>query len=148
MDYQLAKFQFRRLSLASFIDRFRKTMMTSSWRHFMLLGFENLKFSETLYRLSSLQVSNRLVVWIGFYGGYCKRYQILPLFLLMTSLWRHLSSLSFQICIFCRAWHKLSACKFQLSRMSGCSFTEGRGWKTPPSCCTGRKKPSAFRVKL
>ena len=38
----------------------------------MLLGFENLKFSETLYRLPSLQVSNRLVIWIEFYGGSCK----------------------------------------------------------------------------
>ena len=33
--------------------------------------------------------------------------------------------------------------------MSGSSLTEGGGgWKTPPQCCTGRKKPSAFRVNI
>ena len=69
MNYQFTKFQFCRLSLASFIDRFRKhnddVMVTS----FLLLRFENFKFSETLYRLSSVQVSNLLVIWIKFYGG-------------------------------------------------------------------------------
>ena len=41
-------------------------------------------------------------------------------------------------------------CKFQLSTMFGSNFTEGGGKHTlpPPQCCTGRKKPSAFRVKL
>ena len=70
MNYQLAKFQFCSLSLASFIDRFRKNnddvIMTS---FHAVGGFENLKFSKTLYRLSSLQVSNLLVIWIKFYGG-------------------------------------------------------------------------------
>ena len=47
-------------------------MMTISLRHFMLLGFENLKFCEAGYRLSALQVSNLVVVWIEFYGGWCK----------------------------------------------------------------------------
>ena len=42
---------------------------------FMLLSFENLKFCETEYRLSSLQVSNLLVVWIEFYGRGWKRLQ-------------------------------------------------------------------------
>ena len=69
MDYQPANFQCCRLSLASFIDRLRKhndgVIMTS----FMLLEFENLRFSETGYRLSPLQVSNLFVVWIEFYGG-------------------------------------------------------------------------------
>ena len=63
MNYQLAKFQFFcRLSLANFIDRFIKhnddVIMTS----FILVGFQNLKFFETLYRLSSLQISNLLVI--------------------------------------------------------------------------------------
>ena len=56
IDYQPAKFQCCRLSLACFIDRLRKTMMMSSWLHFMLLGLENLKFCETEYRLSPLSV--------------------------------------------------------------------------------------------
>ena len=38
-------------------------------------------------------------------------------------------------------------CKFQLSRMSGSNFTEGGGGGKHRQCCTGRKKPSAFRVK-
>ena len=62
----------------------KNTMMTSSRRHFMLLGFENLKFSETLHKLLSLQVSN---FW--FSGSNFKevsvRHQMLPLFLVMTS---------------------------------------------------------------
>ena len=61
MNYQRAKFQFCRLSLASFVDRFRKKhnddVISCCW---------NFKFSETLYRLSSLQVSNLLVICIKF----------------------------------------------------------------------------------
>ena len=66
MDYQLAKFQFCRLSLASFIDRLKNTHNDDV---IMTLRFENLKFSETLYGLSPFQVSNLLVIWIEFYGG-------------------------------------------------------------------------------
>ena len=47
----------------------KNTMMTSSKRHFMLLEFENLKFSKTEYRLSFLQGSNLLIVGIEFYEG-------------------------------------------------------------------------------
>ena len=47
----------------------KNTMMTSSSRHFMLLGFKNLKLCKTEYKLSPLQASNLLVVWIEFYGG-------------------------------------------------------------------------------
>ena len=47
----------------------KNTIMTSSWRHLMLLKFENLKFCETEYRLSALQVSALLAVWIEYYGG-------------------------------------------------------------------------------
>ena len=68
MDYYSAKFHCCRLSLAGFIDKFKKkddVIMTS----FMFLEFENLKFYETGYRLSSHQVSNLLVAWIKFYGG-------------------------------------------------------------------------------
>ena len=69
MNYQLAKFQFCRLSLASFIDRFRKHNDDVTMTSFMFLGFENLKFFETLYILSSLRVSNLFLIWIKFYGG-------------------------------------------------------------------------------
>ena len=58
MDYQPAKFQFCKLSLANFIDKLR--------RHFMLPGFENLKFCKTEYRLSFLQALDLLVVQIEF----------------------------------------------------------------------------------
>ena len=60
MNYQIANFHFCRLSLASFIDRFRKhnddVIMTS----FHVVG--NLKISNFLklyvdYRLSKLQIS-------------------------------------------------------------------------------------------
>ena len=38
-------------------------------------------------------------------------------------------------------------CKFQLFAMSKFNFTEGGGKQPPLSqCCTGKKKPSAFRV--
>ena len=40
--------------------------------------------------------------------------------------------------------YKLSACKFQLSRISGSNFTEGVENTPHPQCCTGRKKPSTF----
>ena len=70
MTHQLAKFQFCRLCLASFIDRFRKHNDDVIMSSFMLLlAFEDLRFSETLYRLSFLQASNLLVIWIKFYGG-------------------------------------------------------------------------------
>ena len=86
MNYQVATFQFCRLSLASFIDRFRKhnddVIMTSfscCW---------DLKISDVLklyidYHLSKFQISwlsgsNFLQVSV--------RYQIFPLFLVMTSL--------------------------------------------------------------
>ena len=80
----------------------KNTMMGSSWRHFMLLGFENLKFLETLYRLLSLQVSNFFWLSGSNFMEVSVRYHIFPLFLVMTSLWRHLLLLSFQICLFCR----------------------------------------------
>ena len=105
MNYQLAKFQFCRLSLASFIDRFIKTQW---WRHFMLLGFYNLSFLKLYidYHLSKFQIS-----WLSGsnFMEVSVRYQIFPLFLVITSLWRHLLLLSFQIFIFCKIWHKLSA---------------------------------------
>ena len=65
MDYQPAKVQCCRLSLASFIGKLRKHNNDI----IMLLEFQKLKFCETGYRLSSLQVSNLLVVLIEFYGG-------------------------------------------------------------------------------
>ena len=75
------------------------------------------------------------------------RYQIFPLFLVMTSLWCHLLLLSFQIYIFVEHDISYQPCKFQLSRMSGSSLKEGGGKHPLPQCCTGRKNPSAFRVK-
>ena len=72
IDYQPAKFQCCRLSLASFIDRLRKHDETSLLSHFILLGFENLEFYETEYKLSPLRVSTFLVVWMEFYGRWCK----------------------------------------------------------------------------
>ena len=58
MSYQLAKFQFCRLSLARFIDRFRKhnddVIMTS----FHAVGIKNLKFMKLFinYHLSKFQI--------------------------------------------------------------------------------------------
>ena len=69
IDYQPAKFKCCRLSLASFIDRLRKhndDVISCCWVS------RNLEFCESEYRLSPLQVSNLLVVWIEFYGSYCK----------------------------------------------------------------------------
>ena len=42
--------------------------MTSSWRHFKILGSKNLKFGRTEHRLLALQISKLFVVWIKFYG--------------------------------------------------------------------------------
>ena len=47
----------------------KNTMMKSSWRHFMLLRYENLNFCKAEYGLSFLQDSNLLIVSIEFYGG-------------------------------------------------------------------------------
>ena len=125
MNYQLAKFQVCRLSLASFIGRFRKTQW---WRHHDAISCcWDLKISDFLkldidYHLSKFQIfclsgSNFMEVSV--------RYQILPMFLVMTSLWRHLLLLSFQICIFCRTYISYQPSKFQLSRLSASNFTEG-----------------------
>ena len=54
IDYQPAKFQCCKLSVASFIDGLRKHNDDVISCHFMLLGFGNLKFCETEYRLSAL----------------------------------------------------------------------------------------------
>ena len=51
------------------MDRLGKRNDDVIMTFFMLLGFENLKFCETEYRLSALQVSNYLVFRIEFYGG-------------------------------------------------------------------------------
>ena len=49
---------------------YKNTMITSLWRHFMMLGFEISIFCETGYRLSTCQVSNPSVIWIKFYIGF------------------------------------------------------------------------------
>ena len=114
----------------------------------MLLGLENLKFFETLYRISPLQVSNLLVIWIEFYGGYCRTPNFATVFgndVIMTLLIIvEVSSFVYVV------EHNISyqPYKFQLSTMSGSDFTEGVQNTPPPQCCTGRKKLSAFRVKL
>ena len=82
MSYQLVKFQFCRLSLTSFIDRFRKhnaDVISCCW---------DLKISNVLklymdYHLCKFQIfrlsgSNFMEVSV--------RYHIFPLFLVMTSL--------------------------------------------------------------
>ena len=82
MDYQLAMFQFCRLSLASFIDRFKKRnddLISCCW---------DLKISKFLklyidYRLSKFQTS-----WLSVsnFMEVSVRHRILPLFLVMMSL--------------------------------------------------------------
>ena len=55
IDYQPAKFQCCRLSVACFIDRLRKdndNVIVASF--YTLLGFENLKFYDAEYRQSAL----------------------------------------------------------------------------------------------
>ena len=54
MDYQLGKFQSCKLSLESFIDRFREQT-----DDVILLGFENLKFFKLYinYHLSNFKIS-------------------------------------------------------------------------------------------
>ena len=126
VNYQLAKFQFCRLSLASFIDRFRKTQW---WRHHDVISCcWDLEISNFLklcidYHLSKFQISwlsgsNFLEVSV--------RYQISPLFLVMTSF------------IITKLSNLQISCKFQLSRMSGSNLTEGGG-KHPPSAAPGGK---------
>ena len=84
MSYQLAKFQFFRLSLTSFIDRFRKhnddVIMTS----FDFVGILNYRFLKLYidYHLSKFQIfwpsgSNFMKVSV--------RYHIFPSFFVMTS---------------------------------------------------------------
>ena len=57
------------VAFGKFYKQFKKhnddVIMTS----FHVLGFENLKFCKTGYRLSCCQASNLLVVWIKFYGS-------------------------------------------------------------------------------
>ena len=68
IDYQPAKFQCCRLSVASFIDGLKKNNDDVIITSVHVVRFENLKFCETVYRLPALQVSNLLIVWIEFYG--------------------------------------------------------------------------------
>ena len=87
----------------------------------MLLEFENLKFSETLYidyHLSKFQI-----------------------FCLSGSNFME-ASVRYQFCTdFVEHNISYHPCKFQLSRMSGSNFTEGAGKHPPPQCCTRRKSP-------
>ena len=88
------------------------------YRHFMLLGFENIKFCETEYRLSALQVSNLLVAWIKFYGGYFKTPK--------TPLWCHKDLISHhwisKFGYFVEHDISYQFSKFQCSRVSGSNF--------------------------
>ena len=68
-SYQLATFQCCRLSGNVLQRDFKSTLMTSLWRHFMILEFETFIFCETGYKLSTCQVSNPSVIWIKFYRG-------------------------------------------------------------------------------
>ena len=52
IGYLDAKFRSCRLSRSSFNKQLGNTMMTSSCRHFVLLGFEICIFDESGYRLS------------------------------------------------------------------------------------------------
>ena len=107
----------------------KNTMMTSSWHHFMLLEFENHKFCQTGFRLSSLQVSNLLVVWMEFYGGYCKTFK--------NNIY-HYDIISYH-CVFKLAYfleHNIGyqPSKFQCSRMSGSNYMDADGKDPlPPS---------------
>ena len=81
MNYQLAKFEFCRLSFASFIDRFRKNnddVISCCW-DLKISNFLKLCIDYHLYKfqISWLSGSNFMEVSV--------RYQILPLFLVMTS---------------------------------------------------------------
>ena len=83
MDYQLGKFQFCKLSLTSFIDRFRKHnydfIMTSFhvFGDLKILNFLKLYIDLSKFQISWLSGSNFIEVIV--------RHQILPLFLVMTS---------------------------------------------------------------
>ena len=93
------KLQFCRLLLASFIDRFIKTQW---WRHNDLISCcQDLKISFCLKLLIDYHLCKFQISWLSG-SNFMKvslRYHIFPLFLVMTSLWRHLLLLSFQICI-------------------------------------------------
>ena len=131
--------------------------MTSSWRYFMLLGFENLKFCKTEYtgyHLSKFQIS-----WLS--GSnfmevsvrppktpLSRHYHVISYHwisrLAYLSLWRHFLSLNFQISIFVEHDIGYQPFKFQCSRMSGSNFMEG----PPLQCYNEIKMPSAYRVKF
>ena len=122
IGYQPAKLQCWRLSLASFIDRLKNKRMTSSWRYFMLLGFENLKLCEFKYRLLPLQVSNRLVAsnFMEFSVRHKKHnYDIISYYWVSIKVYFVEHDIGYQ------------PSKFQCSRISGLNFMEGGGPPVP-----------------
>ena len=116
--------------------------MTSSWRHFMFLRFENLKFCKTKYKtylpdkfeISCLSGSNFMEVNVR-----------PPQNTIMTTLWRHFLSLSLQISTFLEHDRGYQPSKFQCSRMSRSNLW--KGVNPPPKCYNEIKKPSAHRAK-
>ena len=94
MNYQPAKFQCYKLSLAGFID-IKKTQW---WRHNDVIScWCDLEISNVVkltlnigYHLSKLQMS-----WIS--GSSFIKVSVRPLNTIMTSLWCHVLSLCFQI---------------------------------------------------
>ena len=119
----------------------KNAMMTPSWRHFMFLGFENLKFCKTGYRLSCRQVSNLLV------GSNFMEVSVRPP---KTPLWCHYDIIS-NHCVSTLAYfieHDIGyqPCEFQCSRMSGSNFMDGG--RTPLSVLRRDKKAQClYRVE-
>ena len=101
-------------------------MMTSSWRHFMLFGFENPSVCKIEYGLLPFQVSKLWVVWIDFMEVSVRppkhHYDVIMTSFLITEFPTYFveHDISYQ------------PSKFRGSRMSGSNFMEVGG--TPSQC--------------
>ena len=90
--YQLTKLECCRLSGSCFTEGLEKhnDEVVMTWLH--IAGIRNFHIFMKLDRLLIDQVTNLLIVWIKFYGGWYKT----PKNTIMTSI------LGFHNCIFCR----------------------------------------------
>ena len=128
---------------------YKNTMMTSLWRHFIILGFKIFIFCETSYKQSICKVSNPSVIWMKFYRGFYKTPQ--------KWLWRHfdVSSqyLTFRISHVVELNRRYQSTNTHLPMLSGSNFTRAGGKHPalpppPHSDLQALKKPSPYRVKL
>ena len=136
------QFQCCKFSGSSFTDGLQNTMMTSLWRHFIILGFKISKLYETGYKLWTCQVLNPSVIWIKFYRDFHRTPQ--------NSLWRHydvtLKYLAFKIAHFVKLNERHQPGKFHLPRLSGSNFTRTGG--SPPKTYMLSKSPVLIGLKL